>query len=514
MIHIAISSLIILTLLSLINSASGSFDPLSMSSTQGIIFTGASGETAFGSSVSNAGDINGDGIDDILIGNPNYKSNKGVVYVVYGGNDLSNFSFDEDLESSRGFKIEGSAAEDNLGTSIKGLGDINGDGVNDFFIVAPGAYSSYGVVYVIYGSKSKQSNMDLSTGLSLSRGFTIRITSGYSLISFVVNTVGDVNGDGIQDLIFGLPGYRVSSDPLSSRGIVFVIYVSGKNSPNITITESIDPSQGFFIQGSNNTFYFGLSVSTAGDINEDGIDDIIIGGIDIIGRAYVLYGSKEKPGSIDLNNGLDVTRGFVITLETTSLNYFGFSVSYAGDLNNDGIADVAIGAPLENTYGSVYIIYGKKGGYSNISLTDSSVSSSVTTMSSSDCIMAGVIISGAGDLNNDDIDDLYILCNNDTATPATANAAVTFVIYGSSSGKIPDMSLSVSMEETQGQLITSDPISLWLEQRFSSGDFNNDNLPDILLGSPLTEGGIGKSFIIFGESKNIDSKGLFNDDYS
>ena len=336
-------------------------DPL----TTGFKVTGYAGGNEFGISVS-TGDINKDGYADIIVGAE--KQVQGAAYVIYGGEKSSMSNIDLSATTldplTTGFMISGNAAGDFFGFSVRIAGDIDKDGYNDIVIGAHMKNSNQGAAYVIYGGqKSSMSNIVLSTQTldPLTTGFMIIGSSANVQLGFSVSTAGDINKDGYDDIIIGAPGKT------SNQGAAYVIYGREKSSmSNIDLsTTTLDPlTTGFMITGNAAGDYFGYSVNTAGDINNDGYSDIIVGAYnkDSKGAAYVIYGRENSSMSnIDLSTTtLDpLATGFLITGNATS-DCFGWSVSTAGDLNSDGVSEIIVGARCKaSSKGAAYVIYGE-----------------------------------------------------------------------------------------------------------------------------------------------------------
>ncbi|MBG1270122.1 Ig-like domain-containing protein, partial [Nostoc sp. WHI] len=255
-------------------------------------------------SVSSAGDINGDGFDDLIIGafraDPNGENYAGESYVVFG----SNSGFDaqlnlSDLNGSNGFVINGIDAGDSSGYSVSSAGDINGDGFDDLIIGArnadPNGNNLAGESYVVFGSNSGfDAQLNLSD-LNGSNGFVINGIDTGDFSGGSVSSAGDINGDGFDDLIIG----AVNADPNGENyaGESYVVFGSNSGFDAQLNLSDLNGSNGFVINGIDSYDGSGRSVSSAGDINGDGFDDLIIGangadpnGENYAGESYVVFG--------------------------------------------------------------------------------------------------------------------------------------------------------------------------------------------------------------------------------
>jgi hypothetical protein len=285
----------------------GSIDLSTLDGSNGFVINGAAAGEMSGVSVSAAGDINGDGIDDLIIGayraDPNGKDNAGRSYVVFGSTSGFPSSFDlSSINGLNGFMINGEAAGDRLGYSVSAAGDINGDGIDDLIIGAinasPNGVFRAGRSYVIFGSDSGLPNpFDLST-LDGTNGFVINGQATYDSSGWSVSAAGDINGDGIGDLIIG--ALNADPDGNINAGRSYVVFGSATGLPHPFNLSTLDGTNGFVINGEAAGDFSGLSVSAAGDINGNGIDDLIIGapfanpnGNSNAGRSYVVFGRRD-----------------------------------------------------------------------------------------------------------------------------------------------------------------------------------------------------------------------------
>ena len=342
----------------------GVFELSSINGVNGFTVSGRATSQRLGYSVSSAGDMNGDGIDDIAIASD---WSPREVLVIYGGSGESYPTKSSDLDGNNGFVITNSASySDHV---VAPAGDVNGDGFDDILIgeesADPNSLTDAGIAYVVYGKATMASSLSL-TGLDGTNGFSIEGFNPYSKVGFSVAVAGDVNKDGCSDLIIGAGASDLNGYYNSAAS--FVIY-GGHNLSHPFVLNLINGTNGFQIEEVDDSACCGhsSSVSPAGDVNGDGFDDIIIGsrsadpnGLTNAGESYVIYGGKNLPHPFYLAH-LNGTNGFAVE-GVAEYDQSGYAVSNAGDVNGDGYADVIIGAPDSDLNGEQsgcsYIIYG------------------------------------------------------------------------------------------------------------------------------------------------------------
>jgi len=254
--------------------------------------------------------------------------------------------------------------------------------------------------------------------LNGSNGFVLR--GGDSHIT--ISDAGDLNGDGVDDIIIGTPDARVNG--VFSVGRTYVVFGGeGVGSEGVFDLTALDGSNGFLINGLTRKNRFGTSVSSAGDINGDGLDDVIIGapsGASIAGQSYVIFGRPgiASSGSLDLLS-LDGGNGFVIN-GVDQGDRSGFWVSRAGDVNGDSIDDVIIGSNVNgpSAVAKAYVVYGDasigSSGFFDLVILDGAngflIQSGRRFFSN-----AGNRVSAVGDVNADGVDDILVFRSTDGA---------------------------------------------------------------------------------------------------
>ena len=401
--------------------ALGSIDLSNLSPSQGLRIQGDAPGDLAGMSVSGAGDVNGDGFADVVVGGDRLVGQFGygdtpLAYVVFGRSAQSGTIDLTGLSPADGFKITGpfESSYYRFGTvSVSKAGDVNGDGFDDIIIGtqygAPG-HTYTGAAYVVFGKAGGFTDINLGT-LGADQGFVIRGAATGDEAGASVSAAGDINGDGFADIIIGAPGSDLGG---TNAGGAYVVFGKAGGFGTITLSD-LAPPTGFVIMGDAPNDRAGSSVSSAGDVNGDGYDDLIIGaplndsgGADA-GAAYVIFGKPGGFGTIDLSNlG---SAGFKIQGDAAG-DEAGYSVAGAGDVNHDGYADVIIGAISNDTgrmdAGRAYVIFGKAAGFGTVDLTNLSPTQGFIIQGAAAADFAGWSVSGAGDTNRDGFADVVV----------------------------------------------------------------------------------------------------------
>ena len=295
----------------------------SLNGNNGFLIEGKDPNDSLGGALSSGGDLNGDGIDDLVIGAANAgdvldspfangdSDQRGEVYVVFGSKNgfKSNFNL-ANFNGDRGFMLSGIGTEDNLGSDVSNIGDLNGDGINDLIIGASrasvmGEYSQSGQAYVVFGRQAGfDARFDLSS-LDGNNGFSL---AGIDPDDGLGNAVsaGDFNGDGIDDLLVGASnggenisayGYNYSD----RRGEAYVIFGRQNGFTSQVDLANLDSNIGTKIAGISPEDMLGNVVSSGGDFNGDGADDLVVGavGVDLgeytrEGTVYTVFGTPSN----------------------------------------------------------------------------------------------------------------------------------------------------------------------------------------------------------------------------
>jgi len=390
-----------------------------------VYFNGETPNDWFGYSLANAGDVNNDSYDDILIGALRYNSGSELVgraYCYFGDIVIGNNS---------DIIFTGKSDIAHHGVSVASAGDVDGDGCDEIIVGA----NYIGEAYIYFGSDSIDSQEDL-------------VFSGFDEnYGCCVSSAGDVNGDGYADVIIGA-SYSDVGD-YRDAGHAY-LYFGG---------DDMDSNADIILSGDSESDWFGSAVACAGDVNGDGFSDVIVGAPNAAewntGTAYVYFGGVEMDSIAD-----------VVMIHGSPHYEFGHSVAGAGDVNGDGFDDVVIGAwttdPIEVRVGTASIYFG---GMTMDDVRDVYLHGENATDEFGKCVAA------AGDINNDGYGDIIIGApyNNDGG----ANTGKAYLYLGGDPmNEIADISIFGEARDERFCSAVS-----------SAGDVNKDCYSDFLIGA-------------------------------
>jgi len=354
-------------------------------------------DALFGHSVAAAGDVNGDGYDDVIVGADDYGNDQ-----PYEGRAFTYHGSPAGLSATPDWTAESNQFDASFGISVAGAGDVNGDGYDDVIVGA----SSFdirqvgeGRAYAYHGS---------AAGLSATPDWIAGSDQDFATFGKSVAGAGDVNSDGYDDVVVGANSY---SNGQSDEGRAFAYHGS---------PAGLSATPNWTAESNQADTWFGISVAGAGDVNGDGYDDVVVGaqfysnGQSDEGRAFAYHGSPA---------GLSATANW--TAESNQADaWFGISVAGAGDVNGDGYQDVIVGAMLydhgQTDEGRAFVFCGSAAGLRTVPCGRAE--------SNQDSADFGRSVAGAGDVNADGYDDVVV--GADSYSHGQFSEGVAVATYG------------------------------------------------------------------------------------
>ncbi len=415
----------------------------------------------FGLSVAPAGDVNGDGFGDVIVGAYAYdrgEADEGAAFVYLGSSS--------GLASTPSWAGEGNQISSGYGTSVATAGDVNGDGFSDV-IVGAIVYTHdelrEGRAFVYFGS---------SSGLSPTPGWTADGDQEFAFFGRSVATAGDVNGDGFSDVIVGVQDWQ-NGEAREGRACLYYGSSTG-----------LTPSPVWTMEGDQVEALFGWSVATAGDVNGDGYDDFLVGayryddGETDEGCAFLFLGSPTVPTT---------SAAWKVGGDQVDAD-FGVCVASAGDVNADGYGDVIVGARLydngETNEGRAFLFLG-----SSLGLSTTPAWTAESDQANSQYAYS---VAGAGDFNGDGRGDVLVgAYDYDNGETGEGKA---WLFLGTDSG----LETIAAWTSEGNQTSAGHGV-----QVATAGDVNGDGRSDAIVGSYWYDNGQtdeGRAYVYFGRS--------------
>jgi len=433
------------------------------------------GDTANGSAgfaLESAGDFDGDGTEDMIIGawetDTSGTSSTGKTFIVLGpvtSGSLAGADLAFDSSSINGYS----------GRSVAGLGDLDGDGFDEIAIGADGKDRALddqdlGIVYVIYGPTTGSHGVQDSDALLW--GDAAGDQAGYALAS-----AGDVDDDGVPDL--GVGSYGADG---AGSGAGAVTLILGPISGEQTLSEA-----GYTLNGESSGDDAGIAVDGAGDVDGDGYDDLVVGAPDDddggsdSGAVYLVLGPVTGPG--------DLVDAAVKLSGVNSSDHAGTSVAGVGDTDGDGYADFLVGVPDSDfgasNAGAGFLVLGPVTTSGDLSSSDAAL---IGENSSDDL---GTRVDGVGDLNADGRDDFVVSAPYHDAGGSSSGAA--YLVFGPLVGIVDAGEADLKLVGESASDVVGGAAGL--------GDQDGDGYRELLVGAPGDDDGgtdAGAAYVIFG----------------
>eukprot|EP00727_Mastigamoeba_balamuthi_P006014 m51a1_g2031 hypothetical protein (1213) ;mRNA; r:1324671-1328412 len=525
-----------------------------------VVYVGSGARSAaYTRAVAPLGDIDGDGLDDLLFSFPEPDPDAGESVVVRGRNHSAGagevLRLSELEQRGLAYVIRSESVEARVGISVCGVGDINGDGHNDFAVGAPGLASVF-LRLGPFGPNEASADPHVDA-----RSAVLTSSDNSSLLGWSVSPAGDVNGDGLPDVVVGAPGSA------GGAGKAFVVFGSKGLLAGVRISvDELDGSNGFATVGDGSVGRCGHTVSSAGDVNNDGLDDVLVtsarspgGDYSPIesGRTYVVYGRKRWQSGAVAVSALDGSNGFALldAACNATVSYVALGV---GDVNGDKVPDVALGVNDKDSRGYLfhaYVLFGSS------SLHSPTVS--VRALNGTDGFALGssstsrVVLSSAGDVDGDKTGDLavgrFLVLGRSGPWRARESAyQIRASILPSGHIKaaghadingdgLSDMIRLMTLSDPEGSAVVeclfgrtgrwpniavfdgwyleggsdgfriADRENTTLSESVAvsdAGDLNGDSVDDVLVGSALADDGVGRVWVLYGSHEPYVSSSL------
>ncbi|MBQ19968.1 MAG: hypothetical protein CMD31_04370 [Flavobacteriales bacterium] len=458
-----------------------------ISDTQGN-FTGTLNyNVRFGSGLENIGDLDGDGVVDIIVGSfwdDDGGTDRGAIWVLFLDTNGTVKSHQKISDTQGGFGgvLDNS---DIFGSSNLFLGDVDNDGYANILVTVSGdddGGTDRGAVWLLNLNTdgTVRDEFKISDSLSTFNG----VLSNGDRFGSRISLLGDINNDGILDFVVGAAG---TDDGGTDRGAFYIMSFDAAPTEEAFVKNvyKISDTEGGFTGTLDNTDYFGYGIAELGDLDGDGVEDVVVGavrdgdGVTYAGALWVLFlntnGTVKSHQKIsNLEGGL----GNILHYQ----EYFGFEIENIGDIDGDGVVDIAVGTPLSNNSGTnkgtIYVLFlNTDGTVKSMQEIRAGVAGFTGTIDYNDYL--GTSITNLGDLDGDGIVDIAVSARGDD-DGGTDRGAVWVLFLDSNATVKSYQKISDTAGGFTGVLDNSDQFGYGVE---NIGDLNKDGVTDIIVGA-------------------------------
>ena len=445
----------------------------------------------FGWSTASLGDLDGDGVGDLAVGawlDDDGGLNRGAVWVLFLNNDGTVKSHQK-ISSTEGGFLGTLDDNDRFGNALASLGDLDGDGVGDLAVGAlrdDDGGADHGALWVLF--LNDDGTVKSHQKISNTEGGFFGTLDDFDRFGNSVTFLGDLDVDGVGDLAVGT---FLDDDGGTDRGAVWVLFLNDDGT--VKLEQKISNTEGGFTGILNDIDLFGAPVAFLGDLDGDGVGDLAVGatgdddgGTDR-GAAWVLFLNGD--GTVNSHQKIsDTPEGFADTLD--DVDFFGTSVAALGDLDGDGVGDLAVGTRLDDEGGT------NRGAVWMLFLNADDTVKSYQKISDNQGGFTGVLddfdefgasVAALGDLDGDGVGDLAVGARLDD--DGGADHGAVWVLFLNADGTVK---AHQKISSTQGGFTGTLDESEWFGYSSASlGDLDGDGVGDLVAGAPFDDDGGG-----------------------